>query len=86
MIFRRTVGPKGQVVIPKDLREHLGLQSGAQVVFEIRGNTVIMKPAINPQEWVEEFASVVKRKLKKEVDIERVIEEEAVDELDLYRQ
>jgi AbrB family looped-hinge helix DNA binding protein len=34
------VGTKGQVVIPKHLRDQLGLQPGAEVEFERDGDTV----------------------------------------------
>jgi antitoxin PrlF len=34
------VGAKGQVVIPKELRDELGLQPGAEVEFERDGDTV----------------------------------------------
>jgi AbrB family looped-hinge helix DNA binding protein len=34
------VGAKGQVVIPKRLRDDLGLQPGAEVEFERDGDTV----------------------------------------------
>ena len=34
------VGAKGQVVIPKQLRDDLGLQPGAEVEFERDGDTV----------------------------------------------
>ncbi len=34
------VGAKGQVVIPKELRDSLGLQPGAEVDFERDGDTV----------------------------------------------
>jgi len=34
------VGAKGQVVIPKDLRERAGLRPGADVEFELNGNRV----------------------------------------------
>lgn len=39
------VGAKGQVVIPKDLRDELGLQPGAAVDFERDGGTVRILPA-----------------------------------------
>jgi AbrB family looped-hinge helix DNA binding protein len=36
MKFERELGEKGQVVIPKDIRDLLGLRSGQKVVFETR--------------------------------------------------
>ncbi len=86
MIFRRRVGSKGQVVIPKDVREHLGVKSDSKVVFEVSGNSVILRADMEPEQWVEEFVSVGKKKLRREVDIEKIIEEEVSEELDLHRQ
>lgn len=34
------VGTKGQVVIPKEMRDELGLQPGAEVAFERDGDTL----------------------------------------------
>ncbi len=39
------VGAKGQVVIPKPLRDELGLQPGAEVEFELDGDGVRVVPA-----------------------------------------
>lgn len=39
------VGAKGQVVIPKKLRDELGLQPGAEVEFERDGEAVRVLPA-----------------------------------------
>ncbi|MGA8718820.1 MAG: AbrB/MazE/SpoVT family DNA-binding domain-containing protein, partial [Solirubrobacteraceae bacterium] len=39
------VGAKGQVVIPKDLRDELGLQPGSEVDFERDGGAVRILPA-----------------------------------------
>ena len=41
----RRVGAKGQVVIPKDLRDALGLQPGVEVTFERDGDAVRVLPA-----------------------------------------
>jgi len=37
------VGAKGQVVIPKDLRERTGLRPGADVEFELDGQRLSIK-------------------------------------------
>lgn len=39
------VGAKGQVVIPKDLRERTGLVPGADVEFAVEGDSVSIKAA-----------------------------------------
>jgi AbrB family looped-hinge helix DNA binding protein len=39
------MGAKGQVVIPKEIREALGLQPGSEVDFERDGGTVRILPA-----------------------------------------
>jgi AbrB family looped-hinge helix DNA binding protein len=39
------VGTEGQVVIPKHLRDELGLQPGAEVVLEPDGEAVRILPA-----------------------------------------
>ncbi len=36
---------KGQVTIPKEIREALGLKPGDKVVFEKEGNTIVLKSA-----------------------------------------
>jgi AbrB family looped-hinge helix DNA binding protein len=39
------VGAKGQVVIPKEIRDEVGLQPGAEVDFERDGEAVRVLPA-----------------------------------------
>jgi AbrB family looped-hinge helix DNA binding protein len=70
------VGPKGQVVIPKDVRERLGLKLGSRIVLEIREGELIIRPQADPEKAVEEFCSAVSRKLKKPADLKKIIEEE----------
>jgi len=33
----RRIGPKGQIVIPKIMRDYLGIKLGDTVVMEVRG-------------------------------------------------
>jgi antitoxin PrlF len=39
------VGAKGQVVIPKDLRDELGIEPGDEVTFWRQGDHVAVRPA-----------------------------------------
>lgn len=86
MIVKRTVGPKGQVVIPKDVRQHLGVEPGSEVIFEVRENEVVMKPSKAPARIVDEYVSIVTSKLKDRIQLERIIEEEAIEEIAIRRQ
>ncbi len=83
MNLRRTLGSKGQVVIPKDLRQYLGITVGSTVTFEIKDGEVILRPEKQPREAVEEYISVIRRKMKKPVNLEKIIEQEALERIDL---
>lgn len=37
------VTEKGQVTIPKDLRDALGIGAGTEVRFEAKGNTIVVR-------------------------------------------
>ena len=36
---------KGQITIPKEIRDYLNVQEGARVIFVMRGNDVVLKVA-----------------------------------------
>ncbi len=42
------VGAKGQVVIPKAMRDRAGLQPGDEVDFELRDDVVVVRAARTP--------------------------------------
>jgi AbrB family looped-hinge helix DNA binding protein len=44
MKFRSKVGERGQVVIPKAIRNNLGLDKNSEIEFELKGTTVTLKP------------------------------------------
>ena len=46
------VGPKGQVVIPKEIRDRLGISPGDTVVFQDTGDGVIVRRAIELDDLV----------------------------------
>ncbi len=77
MSAKRTVGAKGQVVIPKDMRDQLGISPGSEIVFDLRDDKITIRPGRDPASEVEAYLSVIKDKLKKEVDLKKIIEEES---------
>ncbi len=57
------VGPKGQIVIPKPLREAYNIREGGSVIIELRDDGILIKKIIKEEElfrWLKER----KRKLK----------------------
>ena len=84
MRIRRKLGEKGQIVIPKDIREYVGLMPGDEVVMEVRGKEVVLRSGVNPRDFVETFCSVTGKKLTKKVDLERLLEKEVEERFALH--
>jgi AbrB family looped-hinge helix DNA binding protein len=38
------IGPKGQVVIPKEMRDALGIAPGTAIDFRLEGDEVVLRP------------------------------------------
>jgi len=47
--MKRKLGPKGQVVIPKDIREKLRLAEGANLTFEVLDDAILVDPSRAPR-------------------------------------
>jgi len=76
MRIRRKIGQKGQIVIPKVIREYAGIRAGDEVVMEVREGEVIIRSGVDPKEFVESFCSVPGKKLTKKIDLEGLLEQE----------
>lgn len=81
MRIKRRVGPKGQIVIPKIVREALGIQAGDEIIIEVREKELLMKPDLDPEEFIDDFCSTGKKKLTRKIDLKKILEEEAEDRL-----
>ncbi|HLC84221.1 MAG TPA: AbrB/MazE/SpoVT family DNA-binding domain-containing protein [Candidatus Nanoarchaeia archaeon] len=63
------VGEKGQVVIPKPIRDNLGISRDSEVIFDVEDNRIVMEKKVGGREAFERFISAVKkRKLPKKID------------------
>ena len=72
----KNVGPKGQVLIPKRIRDALGLKPGVDVNIEVRGEEIVItKPRIEGS-YTEYYTSTNSPKLKELVDIKKIITQE----------
>lgn len=79
VIWRR-IGPKGQVVIPKEIRDRLGLKEGVEVIVELRGNEVVIKKVSPPvEDYVNYYIATYNKKLEHEVDLKKLLEEERIE-------
>jgi AbrB family looped-hinge helix DNA binding protein len=78
--LKRKLGEKGQIVIPKDIRNQLNLKPGENVVFEMKENEIIIKTEDGVDEFLHDLFSVA-RTNKKDLTLEDIkrIEEESYD-------
>jgi len=66
-----TVSSRGQVCIPNDIREEMGLREGSKVLFALTGDSLIMKKVT-----METFEEITKplREAKKKIREEDVVD------------
>ena len=74
--MKRRLGSKGQVVIPKDIREKLSLTEGSTLTFQVSGDTILVRPEPSPEETVDRFLVVKGRKRRKLVDWKAILDDE----------
>lgn len=84
MKIRRKIGHKGQLVIPKVIREYVGIMPGDEVIMEVREKEVIIRSGVDPKDFIESFCSIAGKKLTKKIDLERLMEKEIEERLVLY--
>ncbi|MHA1699334.1 MAG: AbrB/MazE/SpoVT family DNA-binding domain-containing protein [Promethearchaeota archaeon] len=66
------MGPKGQIVMPKDIRDFLNIQPGDEIIIEVMDNEVRLKPVENGDVFLSNFIQTPK-KFGKKIDIERLL-------------
>ena len=74
---KTTVGPKGQVVIPKDISDKIGIKEYSEVIVDIMDDSVIIRK-LKPESvtYVDYYCTTYSRKLTKRADIKKITEEQ----------
>ena len=80
----KNIGTKGQVVIPKRMREALGLKPGVEVTLELRDEEIIIKKPQAKGNYADYFANTSSPKLKKKVYIKDLMAEEVEERYGLH--
>ena len=50
---------RGRVVIPKELREKLGLKPNQHLLIEVRGEEIVLRPALDVEKFIAELKGCV---------------------------
>ncbi|MHA1582348.1 MAG: AbrB/MazE/SpoVT family DNA-binding domain-containing protein [Candidatus Baldrarchaeia archaeon] len=76
------ISSKGQITIPKEIRELLRLKPGDRVKIEVKGDFAILTPLKKPSESMKGLGRNVKKKLKlTAVELVHELREEDAEEL-----
>ena len=51
---------RGRVVIPKEIRERLSLNPGQSILIEVRGEELVLKPALKVETFIAELKGCVR--------------------------
>ncbi len=54
------VDSKGRILIPKEIREKIGLKAGDRTRLKVEEGKIIVIPPISPEEFIEEMEGCIK--------------------------
>lgn len=77
---RRKVGERGQVTLPKELRERFGIEGGDEVVIGERDGKIVIETPLTPEKLAEGYRRRAERDSTVAADMEGT-SREADDEL-----
>ena len=65
MKFRISIDKFGRIVIPAQIRKKLGIKTGSELIVELRGSVIIIRPLRDIDETVEKwFKRIVDMKVE----------------------
>jgi len=62
--MQTTLTSKGQVTIPRDVRQHFGLKQGMAISFSIEGDHIALRAARSPQQDATSGFGLIKSRRK----------------------
>lgn len=62
--MQTTLTSKGQVTIPRDVRQHFGLKQGMAITFEIEGDHITLRAARSPGQTQATGFGLIKNRRK----------------------
>lgn len=67
---RRIVGDRGQVTIPKELRERFGLEGGDEVLIREADGRLVIEPPVTEEDLAEGYRT----RYRRDIDLARVLD------------
>jgi AbrB family looped-hinge helix DNA binding protein len=67
-----SIDKRGRVVIPKELREKLGLKPEQRIVLELRGDELVLKPALSVEDFIAELKGCIHGSRIKPEELKRI--------------
>jgi len=55
-----SVDDKGRVLIPKEVRDKVGLKAGGKARLKVENEKIIIMPPISPEEFIEEMEGCIR--------------------------
>jgi AbrB family looped-hinge helix DNA binding protein len=56
-----TVDDKGRILIPKEIRDKLGLQPGSHARLKVEKGRLIITPPLSPEEFIKQMKGCIKK-------------------------
>ena len=80
-----SVGERGQIVVPKRIRDELGLEKGSKLVVLVFGDVIVMRK-FSPHDVIREIREIFREVDRRVAEYGELSEEEIVSEVKMYRQ
>ena len=55
VVAEKKLGRKGQIHIPKNFLENLGIKAGEKLILELKNGEIILRPKVKPEQIIQEL-------------------------------